>query len=127
MILAAKFDIVVNRRTPATYVFEFQGLDFTFTGATVHVRPYRDHVGAPLIEIDTSSGGGITKTVATVDGLPVSTLTLDFPELDIDAIPFTVPPGTDLTLVYDLVSNGGDVGRHRLIEGDFIVRAGVTR
>ncbi|NBC37372.1 hypothetical protein GTZ99_12505 [Novosphingobium sp. FSY-8] len=124
MILGAQYDIAVNRWSPATLAIAFTGFDFTGAAAALHVRAYKDAGGDPLLSL--SVGDGIAISVASVDGLSTSTLTLTFAEADIEALPFTAPRGGDLVLAYDLVITGGGVGKVRWLEGKFTVRAGVT-
>lgn len=62
-------------------------------------------------------------------------LTIRINEITINGtLPFTVvdgfanrAPGLDVNLVYDLVATDADGMKHRLHEGEFVIKPGVTR
>jgi hypothetical protein len=125
MILPGTFAIMVNRWQPASYTFDFPGYDFSGAAAHLEVRKYRDQDGAALISLDI--GSGIEIVVNTVEGTTTSSVTTTFSESAIEALPFPSPRGPDLPLVYDLVIEGGGLGKVRWFEGPFTAHSGATQ
>lgn len=125
---AGKRDLIVERWTPFKHVIEFQGLDFTGQACSMQVRRSRDRSDAALISLTTaaSPAEGISLTVATVGGIPSTTVEIRINETTIEGLPFTNPRGGDWVGAWDLhIGNG--VAKRRWLQGTFTVSAGVTQ
>lgn len=130
MITPGRLDLMVQRWTPFVYQIEFQGLDFADATMAMQVRLYRDAPGAPLISLTNaaSNAEGLSVKVATVDGMPVSTVQIRINETTAEALLLNAgKPGDDVRLVYDLHITGGGLPKTRWLEGSFTIRAGATQ
>lgn len=107
----------------------FEGIDFTGATFALQVRSYTDAPDPPLVSLanTASPAEGISVSVATVNGLPTSTVEIRINETTIEGLRFTSPRGGDLTLAYDLVITLTGLGKRRWLEGPFVVHAGVTQ
>lgn len=130
MITPGKLDLTVQRWTPFVYQIDFKGLDFTGATPAMQVRLYRDAPGEPLIAlVDAAANAeGLSIAVATTDGVPTSTVQIRINETTAEDLLLNAgTPGADIRLVYDLLIAGGGFPKTRWLEGEFILRAGVTR
>ncbi|QFU31499.1 hypothetical protein [Brevundimonas sp. Bb-A] len=130
MITPGRLDLTVQRWTPFVYPIDFEGLDFTGATMAMQVRLYRDAPGDPLIDLANaaSNAEGLSVSVATVEGVTVSTVQIRINKTTIqDLLLNAGKPGDDARLVYDLHITGGGIIETRWFEGDLIIHAGVTR
>lgn len=134
MIQAGTLDLQVPRWTPFVYYIDFPGIDFTTgTGAVMamDVRLYRDAPGSAQIALANAASDdvqGLRMSVATVDGLPVSTLRIRIEEATIEGVLLNSgKAGADVSLVWDLHITGGGFIKTRWLEGAFTIKAGVTQ
>lgn len=130
MITPGKLDLVVQRWTPFAYLIDFEGVDFTGATMAMHARLYRDAAGSPLIALanTVSPAEGLSVTLATVNGLKISTVQIRINETTAETLLLNAgKPGSDVTLVYDLHITGGGFPKTRWLEGDLIIRAGATQ
>lgn len=121
----AEVDLYAARGVPFTDTTYFEGQDYSSSTFRVEIRHYRDAPGAPLIPLDTVSGTaeGVSVSVTTENGLPVSAVTIRINETTIEGLQYTSPRGGDLRLQYALDVTGGGFGKHRRMQGAFIVGA----
>lgn len=130
MITPGRLDLSVQRWTPFVYQIDFEGLDFTGATMAMQVRLYRDAPGAPLISLGNaaSNAEGLSLSVATVAGAPVSTVQIRINETTAESLLLNAgKPGEDVRLVYDLHITGGGFPKTRWIEGALTIRAGATQ
>lgn len=130
MITPGRLDLSVQRWTPFVYQIDFEGLDFTGATMAMQVRLYRDAAGAPLISLGNaaSNAEGLSLSVATVAGAPVSTVQIRINETTAESLLLNAgKPGEDVRLVYDLHITGGGFPKTRWIEGALTIRAGATQ
>jgi hypothetical protein len=129
MIMPGNLDLTLLRWQPFKYAIDFVGYDFTGATFKAEFRQYRDAPDPALISLANTSSPtqGISVTVATVDGLPVSTVEIRIDEATIEGLTFPNPRGPDLPLVWDLVITGGGLPKTRWIEGNAIVHGGSTQ
>lgn len=129
---AAQGDLRVERWTPARFEIPCEGFDFTGQALTMQVRAYRDAPGAPVIDLATSDSPaeGLSVSVVTTSGLPVSTLAIRINETTIEAaLPFPasgVEAGGDVVLAY-AVHVGTGAAKFRFLEGAFIIVPGANQ
>lgn len=134
---AANLPLVAERWTPFLDTLECVGLDLTDGTFAMQVRLYRDAPGDPLLSLTNQTTGtqGLSVAVETVDGEPVSVITIQIDEATLEALlPFTVTSGapnrkagTDLALVYDLHVTATGFPKQRFVEGSFTIKAGATQ
>lgn len=129
MMLAGQLKVVVNRWQPNKVVVDFVGYDFTGATFKSQVRAYRDAPDPALITLENATAGsqGVSVAVVTTDGIPTSTVTLQYDEATIEGLPFTNPKGTDLELAWDLTIDPTSGDKLRWLEGPFIVHGGSTQ
>ena len=133
MSVTGYFDLSVKRNRPFLDTIEFEGLDFTGdTGTKLQVR---SHKGAAdpadlTLTIQTPGTQGLSWSMATVEGVVISTLTIDIDESTIDALlPASAngqKAGTDVVRYYDLLGTAVGVTPDRFLEGRFTILEGVT-
>lgn len=129
MITPGRLDLAVQRWTPFAYSIDFEGIDFTDATMAMQARLYRDAPGFPLIDLENAATNaeGLSVSVATVDGLKISTVQIKINETTIEGLLLNAGrPGEDVVLVYDLHITGGGFPKSRWIEGNFTIKAGVT-
>lgn len=132
MIKPGQIDLRAYRNVLFRFTFEYRGLDMTGAAIFFQVRQYRDAPGAALIDLEIAAPDtdGISIAVDTVDGLPVSTVTVFISRATLDAVlPFPgsgAKAGDDVRLVHDLVYDGPGLDRCRLFQGAFILEPGVV-
>ena len=129
MITPGRLDLTVQRWTPFVYQIDFEGLDFTGATMAMQARLYRDAPGSPLIDLKNaaSNAEGLSVTVATVDGLKISTVKIRINKSTAAGLLLNAGvPGADVVLVYDLHITGGGFEETRWFEGNLTIRAGVT-
>jgi hypothetical protein len=130
MITPGRLDLTVQRWTPFVYQIDFEGLDFTSATMAMQGRLWRDAPGSPLISLSNaaSNAEGLSVSVATVEGVTVSTVQIRINETTAEALLLNAgKPGDDARLVYDLHITGGGFPKARWVEGDLIIRAGATQ
>lgn len=126
-------DLTAYRWTPFLNVTEVRGENLTGATFKLQVRLYRDAPGDALINLHNASAGseGISVSFATVDGLPVSTITVQIDETTIEALlPFPTggqAPDGVLELRYDLHITPSGGTKARWLEGKFTIAPGVTQ
>lgn len=124
--------ITVYRNVPFVEPIRFVGYNFTGGTFALQVRTLPGTAGSALIGLTNQTAGtqGLSVAVTTESGISVSTLTIQIDEATIDALlPASTngqKAGTDVLLHYDLVINGGGVGKVRWLEGTFTIAEGVT-
>lgn len=125
-------NITVLRNVPFLDTIRFVGLDFTAATFAMQVRLRRGAAGDPLLSLTGATAGsqGLSNVLTEEDGIDVSTVAIQIDEATIDALlPATsngLPAGSDVVLYYDLVIDGGGVGKQRWVEGTFTIHEGVT-
>lgn len=125
-------NITVLRNVPFLDTIRFVGLDFTGATFAMQVRLRRGAAGDPLLSLTGATAGsqGLSNVLTEEDGIDVSTVTIQIDEATVDALlPATtngLPAGSDVVLYYDLVIDGGGVGKQRWVEGTFTIHEGVT-
>jgi hypothetical protein len=101
------------------------------TGATLamQVRLTRDTPGAPLISLtnQTSPAEGISVSVTTVDGLPLSTIEIRINETTMEGLPAASELGDDLELFWDMHITPSGGTKAVWAEGPFIVKGGAVQ
>lgn len=128
---AAQGDLRVQRWVPARVEIPCEGFDFTGQAMTMQVRAYRDAPGEALVSLSTtaSPSEGLSVSVATVDGLPVSTIAIRINETTIEGVlPYPqsgVSAGADVVLAY-AIHVGSGAGKFRLLEGSFTIEPGAN-
>lgn len=129
MIMPGNHDLTLLRWQPFKWMADFVGYDFTGATFKAEIRQYRDAPDPALISLANASSPsqGISVTVATVDGLPVSTVEIRIDETAIEGLPFSNPRGSDPLPVWDLVIIGGGLPKTRWIEGTATVHGGSTQ
>lgn len=130
MITPARVDLVAQRWSPFVDVTAFEGFDFSDATFAMHVRAYRDAPGDPLISLANaaSNAEGVSVSVATVEGDPVSSVQIRINETTLEALLLNAAgAGKDIALVYDLHITSTGLGKVRWMEGSFTIRAGATQ
>lgn len=127
-----KLDLRAYRWTPFIFTMDFEGQDFTGASFASEIRMYRDANGSALATLDDAAEGdqGISFTVATVDDVPTSTVTMQIDETTLEALlPFPAngrpSDDPDVPLVWDLHITLDGLKR-RWLEGKFTIVAGST-
>ena len=133
MSVTGYLDLSVKRNAPYLETIEFEGLDFTGdTGTKLQVRSHKGAADPADLTLTIQSAGteGLSWSVATVEGVVISTLTIDIDEATIDALlPASTngqKAGTDVARYYDLLGTAVGLIRDRLLEGRFNILEGVT-
>lgn len=125
-------DLTVYRNQPNIISFDVPDLDWSAAVFAMQVRVTRGLMGtAPLdLAIATAGTQGISRTVATVDGITTTTVTI---QIDEDALDDVAPypanglePNTPVQLRYDITVTPSGTPKFRLLEGAFIIIEGVT-
>lgn len=129
-------DLRIQRWAPYRDFIEVRGVDLTGATLAMQLRLYRDAPGDPLVSLATtaSPAEGLSVEVATVDGMPVSTIWIRINETTIEGVlPFTVTAGSpnrkagsDVTLAHDIVLSGTGIPKARWFQGTATIEAGVT-
>lgn len=130
MIIPGRLELLAQRWTPFVYVIDFEGYDFTGATFLSHLRLYRDAAGDPLVALENaaSNAQGVSVSVATVGGQPVSSVQLRINETTLESLLLSAAgAGKDVAVVWDLHITGGGLPKTRWLEGDFIIRAGATQ
>jgi hypothetical protein len=130
---AGVLDLRVQRWQPFDDTIDIEGVDMTGVTLSMQVRAYRDAPGAALLDLGTVSptGQGLSVSVATVDGAPVSTIRILINETTIEGLlPFPangVEPGADVTLQYAIIISGIGFRKARWFEGAFTIIPGANQ
>jgi len=129
MITPGTFDVFALRWQPFKLTLAFPGYDFTGATFKSEVRSYRDAPDPALISLANASSPsqGISVTVASVSGVPTSTVELRIDETTLEGLPFPNPRGPDLEAVWDLVITPSGGTKVRWVEGKFTVHGGSTQ
>jgi hypothetical protein len=129
MITPGKLDLIAYRWTPFVYVIDFEGLDFSAATFAMDVRLYRDAPSAVLsLGNAASNAQGISCSVATVEGVPTSSVQIRINETTLEPLLLNAgAPGQDIKVAQDLHITGGGFPKTRWTEGAFIIRAGATQ
>lgn len=117
-----------QKHAPYVESVNFKGQDFTGATFLMHFRNLPGDTGTPIIALSNASAGtqGLSVSVATVSGVPTSTLTIQIDEATLEALPFGAPADDYLKLHYDLhITPSGGVKKVWL-RGLFYVDPGVT-
>lgn len=126
-------DLRAYRWTQFKELFPIEGIDLTGASFAMQVRQYPDATGDPLISLTdaTSPAQGISLSVATVGGLPTSTIEVRINETTIEGLyPFPangLEPGQEVKLAYDMHITLSSLGKRRWFQGVFIIVPGVTQ
>lgn len=110
-----------------------EGADLAGAALLMQVRGYRDAPGAPLIDLVLAAlpAQGLSVTVATVAGLPTSTIRIRINETTIEQLlPFSasgLEPGAEVELVWDMLITPAGQVKSRWFEGLFIIVPGATQ
>lgn len=126
MIHPVNVELRAHRGVPFVDVTGFEGVDYTGAAFTLEVRRYPDAPGAPLFALAAASrpdAQGVTVTVEDRDGVPVSFVQSRVSETTLEAIRKSSPRGGDVVLHYALDVTGGGLGKHRRMQGAFILEA----
>lgn len=124
----------VKRWVPFVETIGIEGIDLSGATMLMQVRAYRDEPGTAKISLVNAAANaeGLSVTVATVSGLPTSTIQIRINETTIETLlPFPasgVQPGAEVPLVWDLlISKTGSVEKSRWFEGAFNIIPGATQ
>jgi hypothetical protein len=115
------------RTNPHVEVINITGLDWTGAAFRLEVRDRRDggQIRATLNEVGSPTTEGVYLSVATVDGVPVSTLSVRFNEATMEAMPAAPEPGDDAELYWGMhITPSGGV-KFMAFDGPFTVKASV--
>lgn len=125
MIAPAYVDLRAYRGVSFSDVTGFEGQDYGAATFTVELRRFRDAPGAPELALTNApaTAQGVSVTVTTDDGVPTSAVQIRINETTIEGLAKTRPPGGDLVLQYALDITGGGLGKHRRMQGAFVVEA----
>lgn len=131
MIQPGTLELIAHRWVPfKPFEIEFQGIDLTGASFAMQVRQTRDAAGSAMIGLATtvSPAEGISVSVATVDGLPVSTIQIRINEATMEALPYSRPArGGDLNLFWDMHITPSGGTKAVYFEGPFTVKGGGTQ
>jgi hypothetical protein len=138
MIRPGTIDLAGDRWTPFDTKLRLKGIDLTNAVMEAHIRLTADASGAALIDLDTvtvaNSQGLRLVSVATVDGVKISTVHMRINETTIEGLPAALEPGDDLELAWDLLiapsaALNPDLPavKQRYLRGKFTVEAGATQ
>lgn len=132
MITPAHVPLVAQRWSPFVDITAIEGFDLSAATFAMHVRLYRDAPGDPLISLTNaaSNAQGVSVSVATVEGQPVSSVQIRINETTLESLllnPTAAETGKDVGLVYDLHITTAGLGKVRWMEGAFMIRAGATQ
>ena len=125
MIQPADIDLRAYRGVPFIDVTAFEGQDYASATFTMELRRFRDAPGDPLVALANAvaSAQGISCSIATDGGVLTSAVRIQINETTIEGLAKTSPAGGDLELAYALDVTGGGLGKHRRMQGRFIVEA----
>jgi hypothetical protein len=103
--------------------------DYTGASLRMMVRETPEAPGDPLIDLGDAAVGseGLNLSVATVSGLPWTTITVRIDTATMAAMPAEDEVGDDWTGVWDITVTPVIGDKFFAFRGPFIVRAGVTR
>ena len=130
MITPGKLDLTVQRWTPFVYPIDFEGLDFSGATMAAEVRLRGDAPGSPIISLGNAAPNaqGLSVSVATVDGVPTSTVQIRINETTLETTLLNAGvAGKDVVLAWDIHITGGGLPKTRWLEGPFTIRPGVTQ
>lgn len=119
----------IQRWAPYVETIRFVGFDFSAATLAMQFRLYRDAAGDPLIDLTNAAANaqGLSVTLTTEDGIPVSTVQIRINETTVEGLPFGGKAGADFQTYYDLVVTGGGLPKTRIIQGTATIEAGVTQ
>lgn len=125
MIGIANVDLYAPRGVPFVDVTDFVGQNYDGATFRMEVRPFRDAptLAFALDQQANPAAQGISVAVRTENGLPVSAVQIRVNETTIEALQFSSPRGGNVVLQYALDITGGGFGKHRRMQGSFIVEA----
>lgn len=125
MIQPAKVDLRAYRGVPFSDVTAYYAVDYSTASFVMEIRATRDQNGPPLVSLSRASSPvqGVSATVVTPSGIPISSVAIRIDETTIEALAFTRPRGGDLLLFYALDISGGGHDKARRMQGCFIVEA----
>lgn len=130
MLNTGRRDYVANRWEPFVTTIDFEGFDYASATFLMQVRAVKDSGGAALVDLATVGNiatEGITITgVTTTDGVPTTGISIRVNEATIEGLPEPSLLGDDVTLYYDLQITPSGGNKYRALEGNFIIKAGVT-
>lgn len=119
-----------QRWTPFVYTIDFIGQDFTGAAFAMEVRLRPDAPGSALITLAGASAPsqGISVTVATVDGVPTSSVEIRIDETTLEGVlPNAGKAGADVVLAWDIHITFGGGLKTRWLQGSFTIEPGVTQ
>jgi hypothetical protein len=125
-------DLIVYRNQPNLIAFDVIGLDWSAAVFAMQVRSTRGLTNTALLDLVIATAGtqGISRTVATTDGVPTTTVTIQIDETALDAVaPYPangLAPNTPVELRYDIAVTPSGSAKRRLVEGAFTIVEGVT-
>lgn len=112
------------RSNPLVETIIINGIDLTGATFLLEVRDRRDG-GASRAILNTAAAGveGVSLSVATVEGLPVSTLIVRIVEATMEAMPAAPEPGDDLTIVWGMHITPSGGTKFMAFDGPFTIKA----
>lgn len=133
MIKPGRLPLEGDRWTPFFTSIYFAGVDLSSALFRAHIRLLPDTPGSPLVDLETvvsSSAQGIRFSnygpQAALGGADGSLITIRINETTMEEMPNPTEVGDDALFYWDLhVTRSGL--KQRWLEGQFIVRAGVTQ
>jgi hypothetical protein len=119
-----------QRWTPFVYTIDFVGQDFTGATFAMDVRLRPDAPGSALIALAGASAPtqGISVTVATVSGVPTSSVEIRISEATLEGVLLNAgKAGADVVLAWDIHITFGGGLKTRWLQGSFTIEPGVTQ
>ena len=112
------------RSNPLVETIIINGIDFTGAAFLLEVRDRRDG-GALRAGLTNAAPGaeGISMSVATVEGVPVSTLQIRFDEATMEGMPPATEVGDDLTIVWGMHITPSGGTKFMAFDGPFTIKA----
>lgn len=132
MIYPGTLDLTALRHVPFIVQIEFRGYILNGASYDFAVKLRRGAPDPAIVSLNAVLPGaeGVSSVLINDAGTWVTVVTIQIDEDTLDAI---LPPetsgrkaDTDLDLHYDLIITDEVVGRHRWLEGKFIIREGVA-
>lgn len=128
MIQPATLPLVGHRWVPFKFEIDLEGLSLTGATFAMGVRASRDATAAAVTLATTvSPAEGISVSVATVDGQPVSTIQIRINETTMEGMPAATEVGDDLVYFWDMHITPSGGSKAVYFEGPFTVKGGATQ
>lgn len=131
MIYPATVRLTALRHSTFDYRVGITGMNLAGAGLAMQVRLYPDAPFDPILSLVNAAppADGLSVTVTEEGGVVRSEVRILVSRLNINGILLGNLPvgGAPLKLAYDLVTTGIGSGADRLMEGEFIIKQGVTQ